>query len=129
MTFKGVKLILLSFIIFATTTLCCGCNDYNINDEIVGNWLPSSAVLNGDTVAYSTLELKDNYFAFEFSKKGGCHAKIAGIDYNGTYKFSGSSIDVVFSDTTEKLIYDRVQKTITYSYDSQTSFSFSKENT
>ena len=92
-----------------------------------GKWVPVSAVIDGETVQYSELELKDGYFEFNFKGNGNCTATLAGIEYKGSYVFSGTSVDATLNGNSEKLSYEATRQTLTYSYDNTTSFTFIKD--
>lgn len=121
-----ISILLLSVAILLFTL--SGCGDNKKNEDITGKWIPTSAVLNGESVKYSELGLKDGYFQFEFSENGTCSATIAGIDYDGTYTFSETSVVATLNGNDERLVYEKVQGTLTYNYDHTTSFTFIKEN-
>lgn len=114
-------------LLFALAISLSGCGDKSENELLKGKWIPISAVINGETIQYSEFELKDGYFEFNFKSNGTCTATLAGIDYSGSYVFSGTSVDAVLNGNNEKLIYESVQQTLTYNYDSTTSFTFIKE--
>lgn len=128
MTLKKTQISILLILTTLMFTLC-GCGDDEANEILVGKWHPTSAVLNGESVKYSELGLEEGYFEFEFSSNGNCTATLAGIDYKGTYTFEETSVDAVLSGVHEKLIYERVQGTITYNFDNTTSFTFIKDKT
>ena len=48
--------------LFAVIFLLSGCGDKSENEVLKGKWVPVSAVIDGETVQYSELELKDGYF-------------------------------------------------------------------
>lgn len=104
-----------------------GCSN-NKNSEIVGNWIPTTASLNGETVQYSYLGLDDNYFGFSFKANGTCTATLAGITGKGTYIFNGTSVDVTIDqEEPKKLTYDNGTLTLKLNYDDDvTTFSFIK---
>lgn len=124
-TVKRTLSVFLSF--FALIMMLSGCGNKTENEVLKGKWIPISAVINGETVQYSELELKEGYFEFNFKSNGSCTATLAGIDYSGNYTFSGTSVDATLNGNSEKLIYESVQQTLTYNYDSTTSFTFIKE--
>lgn len=113
--------------LFAVILLLCGCGDKSENEALKGKWVPVSAVINGESVQYSELELEDGYFEFNFKGDGSCTATLAGIDYSGKYVFSGTSVDATLNGNNEKLSYEATRQTLTYSYDNTTSFTFIKE--
>lgn len=113
--------------LFAVIFLFSGCGDKSENEALKGKWVPVSAVIDGETVQYSELELKDGYFEFNFKGNGSCTATLAGIEYKGSYVFSGTSVDATLNGNSEKLSYEATRQTLTYSYDNTTSFTFIKD--
>ncbi len=91
-----------------------GCGD-DKNAEIVGEWVPVTATLNGETVQYSELGLDNNQFGLIFNSNGTCTTTLAGISNDGTYSFNETSIDVVVNENHHKLSYEK--GTITFSLD------------
>lgn len=122
---KRTSLVFLS--LFAVIFLLSGCGDKSENEVLKGKWVPISAVINGETVQYSELDLKNGYFEFNFKGNGSCTATLAGIEYKGSYVFSGTSVDATLNGNSEKLNYESARQTLTYSYDNTTSFTFMKE--
>lgn len=122
---KRTSLVFLS--LFAVIFLLSGCGDKSENEVLKGKWVPISAVINGETVQYSELDLKNGYFEFNFKGNGSCTATLAGIEYKGSYVFSGTSVDTTLNGNSEKLSYESARQTLTYSYDNTTSFTFMKE--
>lgn len=122
---KRTSLVFLS--LFAVIFLLSGCGDKSENEVLKGKWVPISAVINGETVQYSELDLKNEYFEFNFKGNGSCTATLAGIEYKGSYVFSGTSVDATLNGNSEKLNYESARQTLTYSYDNTTSFTFMKE--
>ncbi len=122
---KRTSLVFLS--LFAVIFLLSGCGDKSENEVLKGKWIPISAVINGETVQYSELDLKNGYFEFNFKGNGSCTATLAGIEYKGNYVFSGTSVDATLNGNSEKLSYESARQTLTYSYDNTTSFTFMKE--
>ena len=94
--------------------LFVGCGD-NKNAEIVGEWVPITATLNGETVQYGELGLDDSQFGLVFNSNGTCKTTLAGISNEGTYVFNETSIDVVINENHHKLDYEK--GVITYSLD------------
>ena len=86
--------------LFAVIFLFSGCGDKSENEVLKGKWVPVSAVIDGETVQYSELELKDGYFEFNFKGNGSCTATLAGIEYKGSYVFSGTSVDATANTLT-----------------------------
>ena len=109
------------------TFISTGCSD-NKNAEIVGDWIPTTASLNGETVQYSYLALSEDYFGFTFRPNGTCTATLAGITGEGTYIFNGTSVDVTIDkEEPKKLTYDNGTLTLKLAYDDDvTTFSFIK---
>lgn len=122
---KRTSLVFLS--LFAVIFLLSGCGDKSENEVLKGKWVPISAVINGETVQYSEFDLKNGYFEFNFKGNGSCTATLAGIEYKGSYVFSGTSVDATLNGNSEKLSYESARQTLTYSYDNTTSFTFMKE--
>lgn len=122
---KRTSLVFIS--LFAVIFLLSGCGDKSENEVLKGKWVPISAVINGETVQYSELDLKNGYFEFNFKGNGSCTATLAGIEYKGSYVFSGTSVDATLNGNSEKLSYESARQTLTYSYDNTTSFTFMKE--
>lgn len=122
---KRTSLVFLS--LFAVIFPLSGCGDKSENEVLKGKWVPISAVINGETVQYSELDLKNGYFEFNFKGNGSCTATLAGIEYKGSYVFSGTSVDATLNGNSEKLSYESARQTLTYSYDNTTSFTFMKE--
>ena len=98
---KRTSLVFLS--LFAVIFLLSGCGDKSENEVLKGKWVPISAVINGETVQYSELDLKNGYFEFNFKGNGSCTATLAGIEYKGSYVFSGTSVDATLNGNSEKL--------------------------
>ncbi|WP_405353551.1 hypothetical protein [Ruminococcus sp.] len=121
------RTILVFLSLFAVIMLLSGCGDKSENAVLKGKWIPISAVINGESIQYSELELEDGYFEFNFKGDGSCTATLAGVDYSGKYVFSGTSVDATLNGNSEKLSYEAARQTLTYSYDNNTSFTFMKE--
>ena len=122
---KRTSLVFLS--LFAVIFLLSGCGDKSENEVLKGKWVPISAVINGETVQYSELDLKNGYFEFNFKGNGSCTATLAGIEYKGSYVFSVTRVKRWERGSREKLSYESARQTLTYSYDNTTSFTFMKE--
>ena len=101
-----------SIICIFTVFVGCG-NDKNA--EIVGEWVPVTATLNGTTVQYSELGLEGNQFGLIFYNNGTCISTLAGISNEGTYTFNETSIDLIVNEDHHKLNYEK--GTITFSLD------------
>ena len=106
-----------------------GCGNDEENNDIAGKWIPTSAVLNGESVKYSELGLEEGYFQFEFFANGNCTATLAGIDYDGTYTCNETSVIATLGGVEERLVYEKTQGALTYYFDHTTSFTFAKEKT
>lgn len=103
-----------------------GCGEKN-NSEIVGEWVPTTASLNGETIQYSELGIDDSQFGFTFFDDGKCTATLAGIEDDGTYVFNDTSVDVEINGESQKLDYDSGVLTLTLNYDDvTTAFTFTK---
>lgn len=108
--------------------LLCGCGDGD-NSEITGKWTATSASINGETILFSELNAENKEFSFTFESNGKCTAVIAGIRNNGSYTFNKTSVDIVYGDKTEKLLYDDGILTMNFYYNNETTaFMFTKEN-
>ncbi|MBQ1507383.1 MAG: hypothetical protein IIZ36_03025 [Ruminococcus sp.] len=115
---------LCAFALFAALT---GCGDNARNAEIEGEWVPTTAYLNGVTVQYSELGIEKNQFGFTFKCDGSCTATRAGVTENGTFVLNESSIDVNFGGEPERLDYDGKNIKLNYTYNNETtSFIFTK---
>lgn len=83
--------------------------------EIVGDWVPSTATVNGTSVHYSSLGLEDDQFHLSFDSNGKCTVILTGITYNCTYIFNDTSIDITINNEKQKLGYE--SGIITYNLD------------
>lgn len=127
MTCKKTHIPILLLIVTLLMFTLVGCGDNENNKVIVGKWIPTSAVLKGESVKYSELDLADGYFQFEFFANGSCSATIAGIEYDGSYTFNETSVVATLNGVEERLVYEKLQETLTYNFDNTNSFTFIKE--
>lgn len=109
---KKFAIILSCFFTFSLIFVGCGTDK---NSEIVGEWVPATATINGTTVHYSSLGLDDDQFFLEFNSNGSCKVILTGICYNCTYTFNDTSIDIIINNEENKLDYEA--GIITYSLD------------
>lgn len=100
---KRVAIILSCFFAFSLFLVGCGNNK---NKEIVGDWVPATATINGTTVHYSSLGLDDNQFFLTFKSDGTCTVILTGISHNCTYTFNDTSIDIILNKEEHKLGYE-----------------------
>jgi hypothetical protein len=122
---KKTATLILCTLLFIVLLTACGDKE---NSEIVGKWVPTTATLNGTTVQYSTLDLDDDQFGFEFTSDGKCSATLTGITSTGTYTFSDTAVDIVINGESQKLSYDSGTLTLVMNYDDNPmSVSFTKE--
>lgn len=117
--------LLFSFIIIAM--IFTGCSNNNKNSEIAGDWVPTTASFNGETVQYAELGIEQDQFGFTFTEDGKCTATLAGITGKGTYVFNETSVDVVINEKPHKLDYKNGTLVLTLDYDdSPATFTFTK---
>lgn len=92
---------------FASTLLLIlvGCGN-DENSEIVGDWVPSTATINGTTVQYSSLGLDDDQFFLSFDSNDKCTVILTGITHSCTYTYNGTSIDIIINNEEHKLGYE-----------------------
>lgn len=109
---KRFAIILSCFFAFSIFLIGCG-NDKN--NEIIGDWVPTTATINGTTVHYSSLGLEDDQFFLTFNSNGTCTVVLTGISHNCTYTFNETSIDIIINNEENKLGYEA--GIITYSLD------------
>lgn len=108
--------------------MLCGCSE-NKNSEIVGRWVPTTATINGTTVKYDELGIKENTFCFDFSNNEKCIATIAGVTDESPYTFNGTSVDIELNGEEYKLDYESGTLTLSLSYGGDyTSFTFAKDD-
>jgi hypothetical protein len=102
----------------------CGSEE---NSPLVGKWVATSAMINGETIMFSELNTEDREFSFTFEKNGKCTAVLAGISNDGTYTFNKTSVDITYGRKTEKLTYNSGVLTLNFNYNNETtSFMFTK---
>ena len=99
---------------FSIIFILAGCGD-NKNSEIVGDWVPSTATINGTSVHYSSLGLEDDQFHLSFDSNGKCTVILTGITHDCTYTFNDTSIDIIINNEKHKLGYEA--GIITYNLD------------
>ena len=115
--------------IIAVFIALSGCGN-NRNSEIEGEWVPTTAYLNGVTVQYSELGIEKDQFGFGFNSDGTCVATRAGVTEKGSFVLNESSIDVNFGGAPERLDYDGKNIKLNYTYNNETtSFIFTKLST
>ena len=115
--------------IIAVFIALSGCGN-NRNSEIEGEWVPTTAYLNGVTVQYSELGIEKDQFGFVFNCDGTCIATRAGVTEKGSFVLNESSIDVNFGGAPERLDYDGKNIKLNYTYNNETtSFIFTKLST
>lgn len=105
-----------------------GCTD-NKNQEIIGEWVPTTATIDGSTVKYEELGIEKDQFGFEFKENGKCVATIAGLTEESQYTFNGTSVDIEINGQSHKLSYDNGSLTLSFNYsEGYTTFTFTKVN-
>lgn len=115
--------------IIAVFIALSGCGN-NRNSEIEGEWVPTTAYLNGVTIQYSELGIEKDQFGFVFNSDGTCVATRAGVTEKGSFVLNESSIDVNFGGAPERLDYDGKNIKLNYTYNNETtSFIFTKLST
>ncbi len=120
------KTVLLLFCALSAFTVFSGCGS-NENSEIVGEWVPASAVINGESVQYSELEVDQNDFALRFESDGKCTVTLAGITNEGSYTFSDTAVDIKANENEYKLDYENGTLTLALDYSNNAaSFTFTK---
>ncbi len=103
-----------------------GCSD-NKNLEIVGEWVPTTATIDGSTVKYEELGIEKDEFGFVFKENGTCSATIAGITEEADYTFNGTSVDIEINGQSHKLSYDNGNLTLSLDYsEGYTTVTFAK---
>lgn len=106
--------------------LAAGCSSED-NSEIVGEWTPSTVLIDGTTIAYSDLDTSGKDFSFTFYSGGKCKITIGGITNEGSFTFNETSVDVEYGGKTQKLSYDRGILTLKLDYNGNTtSYMFTK---
>ena len=113
--------------LFAAMLTLAGCGE-NKNSAIVGEWIPATATINGETVQFSELNADVDNFGFVFKENGSCEITIAGTKNNGTYTFNETSVDIDYGGKSEKLLYSDGMLTMNFNYNNETtSFMFTKK--
>lgn len=113
--------------IMLTLLFASGCSE-NKNSEIVGEWVPATANINGETIKFSELNTDSNNFGFVFEENGSCEVTIAGTKNNGSYVFNDTSVDIEYGGKTERLAYSDGMLTLYFNYNNEsTSFMFTKK--
>ena len=116
-----------SLMIMLTLLFASGCGE-NKNSEIVGEWVPATANINGETIKFSELNTDNNNFGFVFEENGSCEVTIAGTKNNGSYVFNDTSVDIEYGGKTERLAYSDGMLTLYFNYNNEsTSFMFTKK--
>ncbi len=119
-------ILLLCTVLLITFLTACGGNEEN--SEIAGNWIPTTATINGTTVQYSSLDLDENQFKLDFEPDGKCELTLTGMTTKGTYVFSGTSVDITANSEEYKLDYSSGTLTLSIDNDSSPmSISFIRE--
>lgn len=116
------------FIIMALSAVLMfsGCGE-NKNAQLVGEWTPTTASINGETIKYDELEIENNKFSLVFEENGNCKATLAGITYETSYNFNDTSVDIELNGETHKLAYENSTLTLTLDYGTEvTTFTFKK---
>lgn len=104
-----------------------GCEE-NKNDAIVGEWVPATATINGETIQFTELDTDSEKFGFVFEANGSCEITIAGTKNNGKYTFNETSVDIDYGGKSEKLMYSEGMLTMNFNYNNETtSFMFTKK--
>ena len=116
-----------ALMIMLTLLFASGCGE-NKNSEIVGEWVPATANINGETIKFSELNTDSNNFGFVFEEHGSCEVTIAGTKNNGSYVFNDTSVDIEYGGKTERLAYSDGMLTLYFNYNNEsTSFMFTKK--
>lgn len=102
---RKIAVILFCICAFTLSLIISGCSD-DKNSEIIGEWVPSTATINGTTVHYSELGLDDDQFYLTFEENSKCTVTLTGISHNCTYSFNGTSIDIIINNEEQKLAYE-----------------------
>ena len=123
---KTLSIIMIIAVITALFTLA-GCGE-NKNSAIVGEWIPASATINGETVQFAELDVDVDKFGFVFNDNGSCEITIDNTKNNGTYSYNETSVDIDYGGKSEKLIYSDGMLTMNFNYNNETtSFMFTKK--
>ena len=116
-----------ALMIMLTLLFASGCGE-NKNSEIVGEWVPATANINGETIKFSELNTDNNNFGFVFEENGSCEVTIAGTKNSGSYVFNDTSVDIEYGGKTERLAYSDGMLTLYFNYNNEsTSFMFTKK--
>lgn len=116
-----------ALMIMLTLLFASGCSE-NKNSEIVGEWVPATANINGETIKFSELNTDSNNFGFVFEENGSCEVTIAGTKNSGSYVFNDTSVDIEYGGKTERLAYSDGMLTLYFNYNNEsTSFMFTKK--
>ena len=116
-----------ALMIMLTLLFASGCGE-NKNSEIVGEWVPATANINGETIKFSELNTDSNNFGFVFEENGSCEVTIAGTKNSGSYVFNDTSVDIEYGGKTERLAYSDGMLTLYFNYNNEsTSFMFTKK--
>ena len=116
-----------SLMTMLTLLFASGCGE-NKNSEIVGEWVPATANINGETIKFSELNTDSNNFGFVFEENGSCEVTIAGTKNSGSYVFNDTSVDIEYGGKTERLAYSDGMLTLYFNYNNEsTSFMFTKK--
>ena len=122
----GKKAVSLLICVLSLAFMLFGCGENN-NSEIVGEWVPTTATLNGSTIKYDELEIEKEKFGFVFTDDGKCTATLAGINDESSYTFNGTSVDIQINGEDYKLDYEKGNLTLSLNYGGEyTSFTFTK---
>ncbi|MCQ2514430.1 MAG: DUF4923 family protein [Ruminococcus sp.] len=112
-----IKRVMSIALLVITLFFLTACSNSDKNIEITGHWIPTTAVINGNTVDYNTLGLEEGQFSLDFKADGKCSIVLTGIKNNGTYTFSGSSIDVDTKNLKQKLSFSNNTISLTLDYE------------
>lgn len=113
--------------VFTALLMLAGCGENN-NEEIVGEWVPATASINGETIQFSELNTDAENFGFVFEANGSCEITIAGTKNSGKYTFNETSVDIDYGGKSEKLSYSEGMLTMDFNYNNETtSFMFTKK--
>lgn len=120
------KISALLFCVLFSLIILAGCGKSD-NSAIAGEWVPTTASFDGETVQYNELGIEEDQFGFTFTSDGKCTATLAGVTGEGTYVFNETSVDVNINDKTQKLDYENNTLTLTLDYGSSiATFTFTK---
>lgn len=123
---KKIVGIIVFLLLVSAAVMLSGCSEES-NDEIVGEWTPSTVSIGGSTIPYSELQIEDRDFVFKFYDDGKCSIVIGGISNEGTYTFNNTSVDIEYGGKTQKLAYDKGIMTLSLNYNNEvTSYMFTK---